>query len=173
MPAVSKKQERFMQAVANNPKFAKKTGVPQSVGREFTKESDMKTKKYQMGGAMPMMPSAPAMPSRRRTPEEEEEERRRAMAGGMGMKKGGMAEAKMMKKEGRGMAKADMQKVAKKEVKGHEVKMHGAKKMMGGGMAKGYKSGGGIDGCATKGKTKGTQIKMGSGGMMKKGSRGC
>ena len=38
MPAVSKKQERFMQAVANNPKFAKKVGVPQSVGREFTKK---------------------------------------------------------------------------------------------------------------------------------------
>jgi hypothetical protein len=37
MPAVSKKQERFMQAVANNPKFAKKAGVPQSVGKEFTK----------------------------------------------------------------------------------------------------------------------------------------
>ena len=27
-----------MQAVANNPKFAKKVGVPQSVGREFTKK---------------------------------------------------------------------------------------------------------------------------------------
>ena len=38
MPAVSKKQERFMQAVANNPKFAKKVGVPTSVGREFTKK---------------------------------------------------------------------------------------------------------------------------------------
>ena len=38
MPAVSAKQERFMQAVANNPKFAKKVGVPQSVGREFTKK---------------------------------------------------------------------------------------------------------------------------------------
>ena len=36
MPAVSKKQERFMQAVAHSPKFAKKVGVPQSVGREFT-----------------------------------------------------------------------------------------------------------------------------------------
>ena len=35
MPAKSKKQERFMQAVANNPKFAKKVGVPQSVGEEF------------------------------------------------------------------------------------------------------------------------------------------
>ena len=27
-----------MQAVANNPKFAKKVGVPTSVGREFTKK---------------------------------------------------------------------------------------------------------------------------------------
>lgn len=37
MPTVSKKQEKFMQAVAHNPAFAKKAGVPQSVGREFTK----------------------------------------------------------------------------------------------------------------------------------------
>jgi hypothetical protein len=42
MPAVSKKQEKFMQAVAHNKGFAKKVGVPQSVGREFTKGSDMK-----------------------------------------------------------------------------------------------------------------------------------
>ncbi len=38
MPSVSAKQERFMQAVANNPKFAKKVGVPTSVGKEFTKK---------------------------------------------------------------------------------------------------------------------------------------
>lgn len=37
MPSVSAKQERFMQAVAHNPAFAKKAGVPQSVGKEFTK----------------------------------------------------------------------------------------------------------------------------------------
>jgi hypothetical protein len=37
MPTVSKKQEKFMQAVAHNPKFAKAAGVPQSVGKEFTK----------------------------------------------------------------------------------------------------------------------------------------
>ena len=37
MPAVSKKQERFMQAVAHNPAFAKKVGVPVKVGKEFTK----------------------------------------------------------------------------------------------------------------------------------------
>jgi hypothetical protein len=52
MPVVSKKQGKFMQAVANNPKFAKKVGVKQSIGREFTKEKDMKkaVKKMNMGG---------------------------------------------------------------------------------------------------------------------------
>ena len=44
MPTVSDKQERFMQAVAHNPKFAKKVNVPQSVGKEFT------MKKMNMGG---------------------------------------------------------------------------------------------------------------------------
>ena len=50
MPATSAKQERFMQAVANNPKFAKKVGVPQSVGREFTKKEggEMKESKEMM-----------------------------------------------------------------------------------------------------------------------------
>lgn len=42
MPAKTKKQEKFMRAVAHSPSFAKKVGVPMSVGREFTKkESDM------------------------------------------------------------------------------------------------------------------------------------
>ena len=50
MPAVSKKQEKFMQAVAHSPKFAKKVGVPQSVGREFTKKEggEMKEPKAMM-----------------------------------------------------------------------------------------------------------------------------
>lgn len=38
MPTVSAKQERFMQAVAHNSDFAKKVGVPQSVGKEFTRK---------------------------------------------------------------------------------------------------------------------------------------
>lgn len=37
MPSVSKKQHNLMAAVANNPAFAKKTGIPQSVGSEFMK----------------------------------------------------------------------------------------------------------------------------------------
>jgi hypothetical protein len=47
MPTVSAKQEKFMQAVAHNPKFAKKVGVPQSVGKEFTG-----MKKMSMGGGV-------------------------------------------------------------------------------------------------------------------------
>jgi hypothetical protein len=99
--------------------------------------------------------------------------------------------------------KSEMKKVAKAEVKGHEQKMHGKKYQMGGrvmptqanaagaargldraaamsgrampttGRPVGMKKGGGVNGCATKGKTKGTMIKMAKGGMMKKGSRGC
>jgi hypothetical protein len=37
VPSVSKKQHNFMAAVANNPSFAKKAGVPKSVGQEFMK----------------------------------------------------------------------------------------------------------------------------------------
>jgi len=49
MPSKSKKQHDFMAAVANNPKFAKQAGVPQSVGEEFMK-MDKKMKSYAKGG---------------------------------------------------------------------------------------------------------------------------
>jgi hypothetical protein len=48
MPSTSKKQHNFMAAVANNPKFAKKVGVPKSVGAEFMKAD--KSKKMAKGG---------------------------------------------------------------------------------------------------------------------------
>jgi len=48
MPSVSKKQHNLMAAVANNPAFAKKVGIPQSVGREFNKAD--KGKKFGGGG---------------------------------------------------------------------------------------------------------------------------
>ena len=35
MPSKSAKQHNFMEAVAHDSKFAKKAGVPQSVGRDF------------------------------------------------------------------------------------------------------------------------------------------
>ena len=49
MPSTSKKQSNFMKAVANNPKFAKRVGVSQKVGKEFA-VADKKMGKYAMGG---------------------------------------------------------------------------------------------------------------------------
>jgi hypothetical protein len=43
MPSKSKKQERFMQAAAHNPEFAKKAGIPQAVAKEFTQADKNKT----------------------------------------------------------------------------------------------------------------------------------
>jgi len=39
MPATSEKQKKFMDAVAHNKGFAKKAGVPQSVGKDFSEAS--------------------------------------------------------------------------------------------------------------------------------------
>lgn len=36
MPSKSPAQHRLMQAVAHNPDFAKKVGIPQKVGKEFS-----------------------------------------------------------------------------------------------------------------------------------------
>jgi hypothetical protein len=43
MPSKSPAQKRLMQAVAHSPKFAKKVGVPQKVGKEFAKADKMKS----------------------------------------------------------------------------------------------------------------------------------
>ena len=48
MPSASSKQHRFMSAVAHNPTFAKKAGVPQSVGKDFAAAD--KGKKFGRGG---------------------------------------------------------------------------------------------------------------------------
>jgi hypothetical protein len=50
MPSVSKKQHNFMAAIAHNPAFAKKVGVPQSVGEDFNKAD--KGKKFGLGGGV-------------------------------------------------------------------------------------------------------------------------
>ena len=46
MPSKSKKQQDFMAAVANNPKFAAETGVPQSVGKDYEEADKMKKQGY-------------------------------------------------------------------------------------------------------------------------------
>ena len=48
MPSTSKKQHNFMAAIAHSPAFAKKVGIPQSVGKDFN-EAD-KGKKFGSGG---------------------------------------------------------------------------------------------------------------------------
>ena len=50
MPSTSKKQAKLMAAVAHNPAFAKKVGIPQSVGREFNKAD--KGRKFGKGDYM-------------------------------------------------------------------------------------------------------------------------
>ena len=50
MPSVSKKQHNFMEAIAHSPSFAKKAGVPQSVGKDFATAD--KGKKISKGGDM-------------------------------------------------------------------------------------------------------------------------
>ena len=157
MPSKSKAQRNFMAAVAHNPTFAKKAGVPQSVGKEFN-EAD-KGRKFSKGGDMKSVdmeknPGMAKLPT--------------AVRNKMGyMNKGGMAKADM--KQDKGM----MQKAVNK----HEGRLHKGepmtklsaggmtKKMNMGGMA--YAKGGytkAADGIATKGKTKGMQVKMRGGG---------
>ena len=77
----------------------------------------------------------------------------RIAAANQGYKKGGNVESKLMGKEGRGMAKATMQKVASKAVKGHESRMH--KMKSGGTVSSASKR---ADGIAMKGKTKGRMV---------------
>jgi len=123
MPTTSKKQHKFMEAVAHNPSFAKKVGVPQSVGKDFSNAD--KGRKFSKGG----------------------DTMAKMNAGMMAM----MAKKKPVKMAGGGMP----------------MTMKDGKKMNMGGMAyaKGGSASSRADGVATKGKTKGSMIKMNKGGM--------
>jgi len=48
MPSKSKAQHNLMEAVAHSPKFAKKVGIPQTVGKDFSKADE--GKKFKDGG---------------------------------------------------------------------------------------------------------------------------
>lgn len=48
MPSKSPSQHRLMEAVAHNPSFAKKVGIPSKVGKEFAKADE--DKKFKKGG---------------------------------------------------------------------------------------------------------------------------
>ena len=112
MPSVSKKQHNLMAAVANNPAFAKKVGIPQSVGREFNKADKGKT--FKEGGTMKKI-DAKKNPGMAKLPA--------AVRNKMGfMKEGGKAHSDIAKD------KPMMKKVAAKAVKGHEKRLHGMAK---------------------------------------------
>jgi len=67
VPSVSKKQHNFMAAIANSPSFAKKVGVPQSVGKDFTTAD--KGRKFSKGGdtmASKMNPGFMAMMAKKK-----------------------------------------------------------------------------------------------------------
>ena len=51
MPSKSLKQHRLMQAVKHNAEFAKKVGIPQEVGEEFT-DADKRAGKFQATAAL-------------------------------------------------------------------------------------------------------------------------
>ena len=134
MPTVSKKQEKFMQAVAHNPAFAKKAGVPQSVGKEFTKSGGgMKkdsTKKMAMGG-MGQRPMP--MPKRRGTGPNDAGPRNpgKPIRPGIGMKEGGVAASKMGAVKTAAPSRDGV--AVKGKTKGKQIVMAGGKGMKKGG----------------------------------------
>jgi len=132
-----------MAAVAHNPAFAKKVGIPQSVGKDFS-EAD-KGKKFAGGGMA------------------------KKLFGGKETYAEELKEAKAIKS-----GKISPQQYARGEQK-EEAGMK-MKKMAGGGMAA-SKMGAvktaapSRDGIATKGKTKGTVVKMAGNKGMKSGGK--
>ena len=138
MPAVSAKQKRFMDAAAHNPKFAKKAGIPTDVAQEFSAAS-----RGQKFG-----PNTRADLQGINKPKTDH--------GSMNLyKKGGVMKDDMMQDKA----------MAKKAVGMHEAQLHGGKKSNLTKLKNGGSASSRADGCATKGKTKGTMISMKSGGM--------
>jgi hypothetical protein len=107
MPSKTKKQADFMRAVAHSPTFAKRVGVPTSVGREF---SEADKGRFSRGGEMK---SKPMMMDKmmKKAP-------KKMMGGGMTYAKGGLTAGH---KAADGIAK-------KGKTKGMQVKMAGGGK---------------------------------------------
>ena len=127
MPSTSKKQHNFMAAVANSPKFAKKVGVPQSVGKDFN-EAD-KGRKFSKGGdtmASKMNPGFMAMMAKKK--------------GATKMANGGITTAKMGSVRTAAPSRDGI--ASKGKTKGTMVKMSGSTPlgMKKGGMARGGKT---------------------------------
>ena len=161
MPAKSAKQLKLMQAVANNPKFAKKVNIPQSVGEEYSKESKMYNKKMMKGGKVKkMMGGGMAMADRAGTRAMDPrmamamDARRRQAAMG-GMKKGGSVKNEL-EELGRVDAEKAYTKKGKRNLKSEKKRVVNEikkKRMKKGGMVSSASKR--ADGCVTKGRTRG------------------
>jgi hypothetical protein len=143
VPSSSKKQHNFMAAVANSPAFAKKVGVPRSVGKDFT-AADKGIKIPKSGARADLQ--------RINSPKTNQGRNELFKQGGdtMASKMNPGMMAMMKKKEG--MPAALAKHAAKPASKAHAG-------LKGGGYVKT------ADGVASKGKTKGTQVTMKKGGM--------
>lgn len=160
MPSTSKKQHNFMEAVAHSPAFAKKVGIPQSVGKDFSAAD--KGKKFGKGGM-----SRADVQSINKPKTDHGKQALFSRGGTMATKmmkfekSGKDKEVKSMGKEGSKKEEAFDRKQMMMGVDGAMKKGGKVKKMSAGGFTKE------ADGIATKGKTKGTMIAM------KKGGRAC
>ena len=95
MPSSSKKQHNFMAAIAHSPGFAKKVGVPQSVGKDFSNAD--KGKSFSKGGDMATKMNSGFMAM---------------IAKKKGMQEGSKADKASDKKQMMGMNKGGMTKMA-------------------------------------------------------------
>ena len=142
MPSTSEKQKRLMAAVANNPKFAKEVGIPQSVGKEFQRE-DKKMNcgskpKMAQGGMTGFKPCA-ACPN----------EAACAAKGKCMLKSKGRAKPTAMKKGGmmKYAAGGKLNMVKKGDKMVPDFAADGKGKMAYGGKVKAMKKGGKVRGC--------------------------
>lgn len=147
MPATSEKQKKFMDAVAHNPAFAKKVGVPKSVGKDFSSAS--KGMKFGKDRSVATRADRQTV-NNPKTNQGKQELFKEGGSMATKMNPGFMA---MMAKKKAG-AKSEMPSKMGKPVmkKGMDTAKDGMKKMA---------KGGGVE---AKGKTKGKMIKMNMGG---------
>ena len=165
MPATSEKQKKFMDAAAHNPEFAKKAGIPVGVAQEYSQAS--KGKKFTTGsrpdlqkagkpktdhGKMTLFKEGGVMKNLfggKETPREEMKEAKALKSGKISSAQYAKGEAS----EGHGKGATSKAKAIKSgAVSPAAYAKEHTKKMA---------RGGGIE---SKGKTKGTMIKMKSGG---------
>jgi hypothetical protein len=135
-----------MAAVAKNPGFAKKAGVPSAVGKEFLTADKGKT--FKEGGTMKKMVKKMSDGGMPMVTKDGQRVPAFAADGKGKMAKGGMTKHEDIKMD---------KKVVKKAVGMHDKQQHGGKKTNLSKLARG----GGVE---MKGKTKGKMIKMNKGG---------